>query len=389
MKKLLFIILAFTSSIYINAEGSANIKKFLKGNLSEKTEAVKRADASEVNYLSTNAISFAIENKELLGEDRDLAALAVSGILALPASYIDSLSEADKNALSYDLQHIYNIFSDQTVKIAVLNKISKLNISTAKFTESLNSYIAQINPETENSAVLSATIQTLGIIGNSETFSILYKSAQNKNWSKYNPEIEESIGFLSSKAEKEVLSLIGTGSVSDCAAIFKYISKNQKNSQNFRAKISENVLARTIYIYENSGTATEELIQLQIAAFEELKNLKQPRASGTAIAYFEAAQKQYSSGVLQETDFSKIIEGLAETSPIDCVSKLSAYLSSLNKEMEADTPSVSEPVVLSVINTLGAVGDKNAFDSLLAVTYYNYSDSVIAAARSALAKLKW
>ena len=50
---------------------------------------------------------------------------------------------------------------------------------------------------------------------------------------------------------------------------------------------------------------------------------------------------------------------------------------------------MSENLVLAIIKSLGAIGDKNAFDALLGVTYFEYSDSVIAAARDALAKLKW
>ena len=57
--------------------------------------------------------------------------------------------------------------------------------------------------------------------------------------------------------------------------------------------------------------------------------------------------------------------------------------------MEDKSFSPAESVVLAIISALGTVGDKNAFDALLGVTYYEYSDSVIAAARDALAKLKW
>ena len=56
--------------------------------------------------------------------------------------------------------------------------------------------------------------------------------------------------------------------------------------------------------------------------------------------------------------------------------------------MEKGTPVASE-IVLAVINTLGAIGDKSAFDSLLAVTYLNYEESVLTAARDALSGLRW
>ena len=48
-----------------------------------------------------------------------------------------------------------------------------------------------------------------------------------------------------------------------------------------------------------------------------------------------------------------------------------------------------EAVVLSVINALGGLGDKTAFDCLLYVTYLNYPEAVVKAAKTALTKLKW
>ena len=366
-----------------------NIRNFVKGNLAEKTAAVKSATKEDVEELSKRAIDFAIENKEILGKDRELAALAVSGILAVPQSYADGLSEDEKNTLSEEFLNLYNIFEDETVKIAVLNKISKLNISTEKFKAALNEYLSHCNPETENRAVLLASLHTLGNIGDADSFRILMDNAKKTEWQKYLNENEKAMGLLCVKAEKELIEIIERGNASECRKIFDFVIRNQKDNQIFCAKISESVLSRTIYIYENSGSAGEELISLQIDSFSVLKDLKWTRASGTTISFFDIAVREFESSQMNEKNFCLVIEGISETSPIECVSKLSSYLSKLNKTMEDEKSSVSEPVVLSLIKSLGAIGDKNAFDSLLAVTYYNYSDTVIAEARESLAKLKW
>lgn len=390
MKKSLFLILiTFLGLNLISAQNSENLKKFIKGNLTDKTAAVRAAGQNEVESLSIKAITFAIENKPVLGDDRDLAALAVSGILAVPQNFTERLSEKEKAELSYDFLLLYNLFNDETVKIAVLNRVSKLNIPKDKFLETLNAYISGSNPEKENRSLMASSIATLGQIGNSESFNILFKCSQKKNWGPYEKEIEEAIGLLSINAEQDLLNLIRAANTAECRRLFDFVTKNQKNIPSFRAEISENTLARTIYIYENTGSAGSELISLQIDSFNVLKDLKWTRASETSIKFFDVAVKEYENKEMQEKDFITVVEGIAETSPMDCVAKLSAYLSSMNKKMESNSSDVSEPVVLALINTLGAIGDKNAFDSLLAVTYYNYSDSVIATARDALAKLKW
>ena len=388
-KNILLSILSIFLLENIFSENTENIKNFVKGNLSEKTAAVKAATKDDVEELSKRAIDFSIENKEILGEDRELAALAVSGILAVPSDFVDALEEPEKEKISDNLLNLYNLFNDETVKIAVLNKISKLNISTEKFKESLNSYLSNCNPETENKLILISSIQTVGTIGDADSFNILLGNIQKNEWQPYQNETEKALGQLCVKAEKELIEIIGKGNVSECRKIFEFVLKNQKNNQIFCAKISESVLARTIYIYENSGSASEEMISLQIDSFCVLRDLKWTRAAATTIKFFDISVKEFEDSQMSEKYFCLVIEGIAETSPIESVSKLSAYLSKQNKSMENENSKVSEPVVLSLIKTLGAIGDKNAFDSLLAVTYYNYSDTVIAEAREALAKLKW
>ena len=74
-KNALILILSFFCTGIIFSEVTENIRNFVKGNLAEKTAAVKSATKEDVEELSKRAIDFAIENKEILGKDRELAAL--------------------------------------------------------------------------------------------------------------------------------------------------------------------------------------------------------------------------------------------------------------------------------------------------------------------------
>ena len=66
-ENILFLILSVFCAKIMFSESTENIKNFVKGNLSEKTSAVKAATKDEVEELSKRAIDFAIENKEILG----------------------------------------------------------------------------------------------------------------------------------------------------------------------------------------------------------------------------------------------------------------------------------------------------------------------------------
>ena len=74
--------------------------RFVKGNIADKTAAVKESSGEDAAFLSLAAIDFALEYKALLGNDRDLDALALSGISALSADSLASLDYAGREAVS-------------------------------------------------------------------------------------------------------------------------------------------------------------------------------------------------------------------------------------------------------------------------------------------------
>ena len=60
MKRNLTITLCLAFCAMLSAEGTPNQKKFIRGNLAEKTVAVREASEYEAAELSRNAIKFAI-----------------------------------------------------------------------------------------------------------------------------------------------------------------------------------------------------------------------------------------------------------------------------------------------------------------------------------------
>ena len=130
---------------------------------------------------------------------------------------------------------------------------------------------------------------------------------------------------------------------------------------------------------------SQDDIAIQLDALNNLSDNKWTRASLTAVSYFQFAKKIYNQNLMTETQFESVINCLSN---VDAVNPLTAYLEELNRQKERGTD-VSSVIVMSVIKTLGAIGDKSAFDSLLAVTYLDYDESILSAARKALSGLRW
>lgn len=389
MKKSFFILTVLFFASYLFSMGSKNQRNFVKGNIIDKTEAVKAASEVEIVDLAKAAIEFSLNYKEILGDDSELSALAISGITALPVEYIENSNMAEKNLISEKLIGLYSVFEDENVKIAVLNKISSFKFSVENFIPLLNDFVKNSSVNEENLVLLKSVVNTLGFIGNNQSFIIMLGALSEKKWEPLFENLEKSLCMLAEPLEKEILDILRRGNVKDCRRLFDLIVKKSENSQIFKAEIAENVLLRTIYIYENSNSTGEDLISLQLESFDFLKKLKWTRASNTIVSYLKTARSEYDQKLLEEDKFCEIITGVSDVAPIGAIQPLATYLIFLNSKMEEKSSDVSENLVLAIIKSLGAIGDKNAFDALLGVTYFEYSDSVIAAARDALAKLKW
>ena len=365
--------------------------KFIKGNIADKTAAVREAKDSDAEWITEEAVAFCLENKEILGNDRELDGLAVAAILSYSPDKIKKQSDSQKQKITDNLISLFTDFNkSSTVQIAVISKAVALkdSLPSASFTALLNSYLKTTDIKKADSGVFKASIGALETIGNSESFKILYGFLNDTNYSAYKKEIEAATIALIPNAMEDVIALIKGSDMNNISSIFDLVQKNSQISKKNLCEIAENMLSESILLVDNSSGTTAEIIKFQIDLLNILSENNWTRASAVALSCFEESKAQYEKKNMSEEQFKTVIISLRNIAPLDAVAPLISYLEELNSRMEKGTPVASE-IVLAVINTLGAIGDKSAFDSLLAVTYLNYEESVLTAARDALSGLRW
>ena len=385
---ILSILFNFTGTINAAAKTSCT-KDFIKGNITDKTSAVREANGEEGIWLSTKALEFALENKQYIGTDRDLDGLVISAILSIPADYFSKYPQQAAILMKYFID-IFKGFNDSsTVQIAVLQKITAIKDKTdiKNFTAILNEYIQNVNPGADSS-LIKAVINTLEITGNRDSFVILYNLWNNKRFSAFYEDIEKALINLSAFSVNEIIQIIRSKDITQTCKVFALTQKNSKISKNLLCEISEISLSETILLVDSASKFTNEVNNLQSQCLSILEENKWTRASSISIDYLRFCKKMFDNGVITEEYFSRVISSMAEISPIESVNTLCALLEEFNNKKEKDEK-LSIPVVKAVINTLGAIGNKTAFDYLLAVTYLSYPDEVLSAAREALAGLRW
>ena len=250
----------------------------------------------------------------------------------------------------------------------------------------MNNYLSGVT--SKNSPVVEKTISCLGNTGNRESFKIIYNAWKKNTFPVYQKQTEKSLISLSQVHSEEALKVIISSNITELTSYFNLIQKSPEISKNFKAEIAENTLSVTIInMDDNSGNSSDKT-KLQQACLSVISEANWTRANNLAIKYFNVAKTEYQEGKMQEAQFINVIECITKLSSTDTSKTLSGYLAEMNKQAENNNIP-AQNVVLTVIKSLGVLGDKSAFDNLLYVTYLNYPEEVKGAARDSLAKLKW
>ncbi len=378
------LVLTFSFDSFCQTSSSdSGIVKFLAGNLSDKTSAVKEGQGEEGQKLALMGIDFSIENFDLLKNKRELSALAVASLYALPKKEIKS------DELSKKIILIFSKFSDDTVKIASLEKLAlgEGKDSQKEIVSLLNEYLS--SSENTDSPVTASVLNAAGKTGDEDTFGYVYSGWKNNKWPSFKVETENALASLAKSQFKKAAASIFTASYIENLNFLTLIQKKYENNQEFVSEVAENSLSAAINSTEDVTDSTSPSISLQLKALSIITASKWTRALPLVKKYFSLAKEEFSKGIMTAEQFASVISDSATFSSKEIAGTLSEYLAEINSAVEKTAFIPDGQVLSAIINGLGELGDKSAFDNLLYVTYLNYPEEIKSSARAALSKLKW
>lgn len=389
----LFLFMIFSFSLFSHSfTSSPAIQKFLKGNVQDKTVVVRESSGPEAAWVCDRAVNFVLETKRIIGEDRELDGLAIAAVLSFPQEYIRTLSDQSKNILIENFIAVFEEFSQSpNVQVTVISKMNSLSqdLRLSTFMKVLNSQLNDLKFSEMDLSVKKSIVNFLSLHGDNESFVLCFNLWNSKKYLDLNNELENAVVSLIPVSMKEASIVCSSNDPETIISFFNLIEKNKKRIfENSLCLLAENVLSNTILLVRKSQCDVGLVTGIQISCVSILGECKWTRASSVVLEYFDLARNLYTSGEFDENDFIKIIIALGNISPLDAVPVLIEYLEILNQRVERFSP-VSENVALAVINTLGTIGDKSAFDALLGVTYFSYPQTILEAARNALSALRW
>lgn len=384
-KKILIISITLILITLLPAQQNAkydNLKKiFVSGTITDKSEVLDKAASEQgAESLIVDGLSFADMYASLLSNEQHMIDLASKAV-----SYADLYDGAETYNLVTD---IFQKYSDIKVRQACLNYLLKTKRLSDKTAPVIEQYAMELLNDggVEEDTMLSC-LSVLEKIHSNSSFRTFFDYASSTfiSW-KLQSVARAAMTSLTDVYRINMLSIIKDSPVPNKLSALQLVLANEMNSDILCAEAAETALSTSIiHVGDTFDTA---LTDLQMTALGELRRLSWTRSANLVADYFAVARDEFEDGILPSSQFITVIETVKELSVVKAGSLLADYLNYCNANVENGL-SCSVPVVLAVIKSLGALGDKVAFDALLYVSYVPYPDEIILASREALARLKW
>ena len=387
--RILTAILIFLSvNFNLSAQNQVSVYQmlFTKGNIAQKIQAVDFAGKDNNYVFLSDCLDFCIQSNSLIGPDADIDNLTIN-VLKNFNNTASLMELNDVKLVCKKIQSCFNNFSSDHVKIACLNRFAVFNNpENVKF---VNDYVSDkaLNNQPMTSVILSA-VNLMGKIGNNESFSILFAADIANVWPKYSSYIQSAYSTLAVNASADLINLFTKAPVEQKLMVLNLIKNSSEIPEFVKGQLAQKSLSLSIINIDEEQDISPAQNKLMSESVNLLAQTNWSMSSEVVVDYFPLAQNLCQKEQISAEDFISIIQSCTQIASQNMVLPLIKYLNFLNRSTQENKP-VNTQVVLSVINSLGGLGDKQAFDELLFVTYLDYTQEVLEAAKSALDNLKW
>ena len=374
-------------------ETPEEVKQFIAGSIADKTRVLSQLDMTQnlsarTRQLPHDAIEFVLAYRAELGDTPELDNLFLTALGKLQAPQDIAL-----------LTELLAVFAEGYNALAVITRLYEFAQTQGARMKSavpaINSFLQNAARALPQSAeIVRAAVKTLALCGDSSSFQTLFSLARQTRDAGTAELAQDALEAIKDGMEQNTLQVIAEGAESEKLFMLNLVLSRENFSVEFKGKSAETALSQAIILLENSGTVSADAAALLSQSLAAVTRYEWTRGSHLVLALFPIARREYEAGGISQSLFIQAIAANGSLGVPGAGRMLSDYLAVLNiiTEQAAGDPAaerVSAAVVLALINTLGTLGDKTAFDNLLYVTYLDYDNAVIQGAREALAKLKW
>jgi hypothetical protein len=235
---------------------------------------------------------------------------------------------------------------------------------------------------------LTACIDTLAALGEGSSFAVLF-SAMSAG---YSEEITQNtiraLESLKGDYKQYLVDVIVKNTPAEKLAAYRLGADNQNFTEAEQGDLAETALMVSLDLSKGPQAQNADVKTLRYEAVKNLTRLHWTRASDQAVRNFYLVQTDFSNNAVNKERLIEAIACLGAMGDSESAQVLAIQLGFYNSQVER-SGEYDADIILALVNALGEIGDKVAFDYLLYIGYLSYPETIQNAAREALQRLKW
>ena len=339
-------------------------RNFIRASLAGKTGILYDAATDEkagefIGGLYDFALRFALTNGEYLNSDPDM--------ISLVAAAAKGAGNSGNRDSAPTLWKLFDLYIDSYSRVEILGALAVLGEGNSDVITSLNSFLEIQNDSFQagippDYPVLRACIAALGLLKDNSSFPVLFTTMTAGYPQVITQETLKALESIQGDYKDYLIGIILKNPFPEKAAAFRIGAYNERLSPDERAELAQAALEVSL---GSTGPADQvNAASLRYDAATVLTRLQWSPAAPLAIRNFYRVQADFTNGAAPRERFLEAIAFLAVMGNAEAARALALQLGFLNSQTEK-SGEYDEAVVLALINALGELGDKAAFDYLL------------------------
>ena len=364
-------------------------RNFVRASLAAKPgilrdAATDRNSGEFIGALYEFALQFVLDNSVLLWGDSDLVTLTTVATRGLRSAGYRNSSET--------LWKVFLSFQDPYSRVEILETLTSFG-KDPQFIYNLNQFLISQNGfyhagYAMDYPTLTACISALGTLGDISSYIPLFSAFTAGYPQNINSEIQKALDSLEGNYRLFLNDILRSSPADDKLAALRLVTGSAKLGSQERGELAQTALEISLDLASTDSGNNADINALRYNAVQVLTGLRWTRASPHVIQHFYRVQSDFQNNLAPKDRFLEAITCLGAMGTFESSQVLALQLGYYNSRTEYSGEYDSD-IILTLVQALGDIGDKAAFDYLLYISYLNYPEHIQIAARDALNRLRW
>ena len=363
-------------------------RNFAIASLDVKIQIIEDAGntgSTEMGPLYRQAIDYVLTNCTLVDTDQRFRQLAILAV--------DQMKASGYTEGKYPIWKLFDTDNETGVRISCLNALGSLARGDQEIIEYLNVWLGHQNTVFQSGKVpdvyvISAAVRALGELGDRSSFPVLFRTMTIGYTDDISRSARQGLFRLGGELKDNLIGILKNSDLEEKKLALQMSLETDRLDDNAKAEIAQFALDVGLHTAAADNPSRQIARDIRYLAAVALTERRWSSATDLAIEHFDTVMLEYDRGITDRRRVVEAVNCLGAMETHEAAVRLTQYLVLLNAYTER-RQEFDNIIVLAVVENLGRLGDKTAFDDLLYAQYLSYSSEIKKAAREALENLSW